>query len=690
MGTVFLASSPGSRLVALKMLRPEFAGDAEFRERFRREIEAARRVGGLYTAPVLGGDADAPRPWLATGYVPAPTLTEAVAALGPMPEAAVRSLGAGLAEALQDIHAAGLVHRDLKPGNILLAEDGPKVIDFGITKAVGAAPLTGTDEAIGTPAFMSPEQIAGDREPGPASDVFSLAGVLVYAATGSGPFGTDDPAALLYQVMYGEPRLDAVPAALRGLLGSCLGKEPGERPGLPAVLAAFVPADPAALLTPALRREVAAREREAAAAATGPVTAPPPPDVTAPGGPNRRRVLRLAAAVGIAVVGAGGGAAWALGRDPAKRVTPAPRAPRLVAAPAPAWDVPFPEEFTADLPLSVAVAGNTVVWDGFDGFCGVDATTGRRLWTLERTTEKPAFGPGYRVFGGTVYALGARPISELGESGNRIRLIDPATGTERAIEMPGDVTRLDGVYGVTGGTVFVGASVHDADATTVLAVDLRGGPVRWRFPVAHNDNQLFGVAGGDALYLATTSEIIAVDAATGARRWARAWVPEGRRNKASYPLTLGDGLLFMGAYDGFFAVRTRDGTVAWTRRDGDRPRPMAVVGARVYAYGDHGLYGYDQATGALRWKQTMVPGLILNTTDPTLFGGSARLLATAFSDDSSSAGNEKGFFAAGTGGGPAWVHRGPTRDDADWSVAVSGAAVYATDGTRLYCFRTAS
>ncbi|MGI5163743.1 serine/threonine-protein kinase [Spirillospora sp. CA-253888] len=302
MGVVLLALSPGTRLVALKLVRPDFAAHPGFRERFRREVTAARRVGGLYTAPVLDADPDAERPWLAIGYVAAPTLAEAVAGLGPLPEPALRALGAGLAEALLAIHGAGLVHRDLKPGNVLLAEDGPKVIDFGIAKAADAAALTVTGGRVGTPAFMSPEQVDARRDVGPASDVFSLASVLVYAASGAGPFAGGDPDSLLYRVLYEEPRLDGVPAPLRGLLAACLAKEPGGRPAVQAVLDAFTPADPAALVSPRLRREVAAREAAAAAVAAAPVVPPPPlpqvdetgagpeqPARPAPGGRRGRR-----------------------------------------------------------------------------------------------------------------------------------------------------------------------------------------------------------------------------------------------------------------------------------------------------------------------------------------------------------------------------------------------------------------
>ncbi len=186
MGRVYLATSPGGRAVAVKVVHPELARDPEFMRRFRREVEAAEAVSGVYTAPVVGAGPDDSPPWLATAYVPGPSLSELVAGAGPLPEAAAWRLAGGLVEALQAIHGRGLVHRDLKPGNILIAADGPRVIDFGISRALHGIALTATHMTMGTPAYMSPEQAEG-REIGPASDVFSLGSVLAFAATGNSP-----------------------------------------------------------------------------------------------------------------------------------------------------------------------------------------------------------------------------------------------------------------------------------------------------------------------------------------------------------------------------------------------------------------------------------------------------------------------------------------------------------------------
>ncbi|TVL91580.1 serine/threonine-protein kinase [Streptomyces sp. SAJ15] len=269
MGWVYLARSPSGRAVAVKVVRPELAADPEFRHRFAGEVAAAKVVSGAFTAPVVDADPRAEPPWLATMYVPGPSLAEAVVQDGPLDEARSRALGAGLVEALQAIHGAGVVHRDLKPSNVLLAADGPRVIDFGISRVSGSAGLTRAGMVLGTPPFMSPEQITG-RAVDFRTDVFSLGGVLVYAATGGPPFGGDDTVA--YRVVHGEPSLDGVPRALRGLVARCLAKRPAERPPLDTLLRELAPQegeDPAPRPRPAGRGASAGPE-----APTGPGETP--------------------------------------------------------------------------------------------------------------------------------------------------------------------------------------------------------------------------------------------------------------------------------------------------------------------------------------------------------------------------------------------------------------------------------
>jgi len=230
MGRVYLGRSAGGRTVAVKVVHPHFALDEQFRARFRREVEAARRIGAQWTAPVLDADPDAPVPWIATGYVAGPPLSAAVTEHGPLPEHAVRVLGAGLGEALAAVHERGLIHRDVKPSNVLLALDGPRLIDFGIARAIDAtASLTSTGVSVGSPGYMAPEQIRGTDISG-AVDVFSLGAVLAYAATGSAPFLGDSSAVLLYKVVHEEPELGELEGGLRETIAACLAKDPERRP----------------------------------------------------------------------------------------------------------------------------------------------------------------------------------------------------------------------------------------------------------------------------------------------------------------------------------------------------------------------------------------------------------------------------------------------------------------------------
>ena len=239
MGEVYLAKSPGGRLVAIKLIRPELAEERGFRSRFASEISAARNVSGIYTAAVVDADAETELPWMATVYVPGPSLTDAVEDNGPLPVRSVLALAAGLAEALQAIHRAGLVHRDLKPSNVLLAADGPRVIDFGISLALERSMMTATGMVMGSPGFMSPEQARGQREVGAPTDMFSFGAVLAFAATGSSPFGVGPTPALLYRVVNELPDLTAVPARLSPLIEQCLAKEPADRPTPAEVLASL-------------------------------------------------------------------------------------------------------------------------------------------------------------------------------------------------------------------------------------------------------------------------------------------------------------------------------------------------------------------------------------------------------------------------------------------------------------------
>ena len=237
MGQVFLGLSPGGRQVAVKVIHPEYASGKQFRERFAREIEAARRVGGYYTASVVDADPAADSPWMVTAFIPGPSLQQAVAAGGPFSLERVRQIGAGLAEGLAAIHARGLVHRDLKPSNVILADDGPRIIDFGIARAAEASPMTTAGMVVGTYSYMSPEQLRGEVA-GPASDVFALGCTLAFAATARVTFGEDSIVTVMYRITTEPPDLTGVPEenGFRPLISECLAKNPAERPALAAIM----------------------------------------------------------------------------------------------------------------------------------------------------------------------------------------------------------------------------------------------------------------------------------------------------------------------------------------------------------------------------------------------------------------------------------------------------------------------
>ncbi|MFF4235475.1 WD40 repeat domain-containing serine/threonine protein kinase [Actinomadura geliboluensis] len=244
MGEVFLGASPSGRKVAVKTVRAEYAADPGFRSRFAREIEAARRVGGFHTAQVVDADPDAASPWMVTAFVPGPSLRQVVQRQGPLDPAAVRELGAGLAEGLAAIHACRLVHRDLKPGNVIMSPDGPRIIDFGIARTADATALTSTGAVVGTFSFMSPEQVRADAT-GPPSDVFALGCVLAYAATGRGPFDAATIPAIVHKIVGAPPDVAGLADPhLRDLVVRCLEKDPARRPPVPEILTALTSAPP--------------------------------------------------------------------------------------------------------------------------------------------------------------------------------------------------------------------------------------------------------------------------------------------------------------------------------------------------------------------------------------------------------------------------------------------------------------
>ncbi|MER7968730.1 serine/threonine-protein kinase [Streptomyces sp. NPDC096080] len=451
MGVVYLGVSASGRQVAVKVVHAPYAQEDEFRTRFRQEIAAARRVSGAFTAPVLDADADAERPWMATLYVPGRSLADVVEQEGPLNQRELRALGLGLSEALRDIHRVGLVHRDLKPGNVLMTEDGPRVIDFGISRAADGQRLTTTGRMIGTPPFMSPEQLASPRDVTPASDVFSLGSLLVFAAVGSGPFDAESPYITGYQVVFGVPDLGGVPDALLAVVARCLEKEPDARPEPAEVHRLFQELPESdAVGSPAARspRVPGARGATTASAGapggnatgTGTGTGTSSADTTGTGtgrGGGRRghRLLLGGLAALLAVTGLGAGAVLLVsGADaadpPGAAASASASGERTASLPA-GWR-PWQTRLRHDhegVPLDYDEAGclaqGTALFCGGTGFtvARVDAASGRVAW---RAGTRPQGARPIGARDGVVYVY-----EDPDDASRRVVALDAGTGKRR-------------------------------------------------------------------------------------------------------------------------------------------------------------------------------------------------------------------------------------------------------------------
>lgn len=629
MGTVYLARSPGGRTVALKTVHARLAADPAFRTRFRLETDAARIIGDRHGAAVVDADPLAETPWLATEYVLGPPLDEAVAlAGGPLPEPTVRALGAALAGALRQLHSSDVVHRDLKPSNILVTAHGPKVIDFGIARAAGDDRLTSTGAAAGTPAYMSPEQASG-VEHTPAGDVFALAGVLVFAATGHAPFGSGAPADLLYRVRYADPDLSGVPDALRPLLSACLAKDPSARPA-PATLIAELhdgQGEFADHLPPPLLAAIARRATD--------VWHPHPPRLPAPAEDpyataiptpprsrlSRRRLLALGGGTALAAAGAGAGLwAWRAAQ-PRPNAGPPPAA-HLPAPPSSLWNAEMatPEKDERTFPMIVGtqialVAGLGVVFSDIAtgrtaGVCSADTTP----WTavadeagvvrvVERKTDTDHHDLVVRTVDRKRYALRPGGITVKGLNANM------------------DATQLlcaaDGVVYLAGAT-----GVPDRlRSHHLVAVDTRTGRELWRTGLGDASTTsgvdttdrryvMASALGGDRLItfesyneFDDTTRIVARDPRTGAVRWRKDIdVP---RDTASLHQPCLDGTHLYTGGTNLSALRLSDGSTAWQERiSATEPFSAPVLGdGAVYAVAEGGAYAVDTTTGTKLWQE---------------------------------------------------------------------------------------
>jgi serine/threonine protein kinase/outer membrane protein assembly factor BamB len=484
MGVVYLGLSASGRQVAVKVVHAQYALDEEFRARFRQEVVAARRVSGAFTAPVVDADPDAEVPWMATLYVPGRTLAETVEKDGPLGGQTLRTLALGLVEALRDIHQAGVVHRDLKPRNVLMAEDGPRVIDFGISRAADNQDLTVTGRLIGTPPFMSPEQFASPRDVTPASDVFSLGSLLVYAATGNRPFDGGSPYLTGYQVMHESPVLHGVPDPLRSIAERCLDKDPAARPQLAELHTLFrslpdTAATPAGAGPPTLpgHRKTSRGPGDTAAG----------PGTGGRGRRARRRLVVLGAALAVTVVCAS--VYHLMSSSKTAGTTPGPHtsASRGPASPTPAlptgwrsWQASLGRALknnqsvivNADSGDSGCVSGGSSVYCPGTGFtvARIDAASGRIEWRFgsSQAADRPL-----GVRDGIVYGTDQPDETEV-RSTQRLFALDAGTGKRlwtRTVDSDSTAALFDG-----------GVLAMPDGASEFVAVNARTGQDIWRTP----------------------------------------------------------------------------------------------------------------------------------------------------------------------------------------------------------------
>ncbi|QDI70552.1 serine/threonine protein kinase [Streptomyces calvus] len=590
MGLVYLARSASGRRVAIKTVRTELAEDQLFRVRFTREVEAARAVSGFYTAAVVDADPRAAVPWLATAYVPAPSLEEIVNECGPLPAQAVRWLAAGVAEALQSIHGAGLVHRDLKPSNVLVVEDGPRVIDFGIASGVSNTRLTMTNVAVCTPAYMSPEQAKDSRSVTGASDVFSLGSMLVFAATGHPPFHGANPVETVFMLLREGPDLEGLPDELRPLIEACMQMDATARPNpadLQAQLAphlfgsgsddsgtasAWLPERAVSLIEARRGGRPAAKPAPSGRSAGGarpPVPPPPPHDPVVPPLPS------VPAPVGAPDTGpvrlAGGAVPIGPGPRVADTRAAAVKAPPATAALAATWSRPRPGVNGADpaVPAPAAPAAPP------------EQPGGWRPWRFRMSNDvwgTPA------VDGDLVYVTSFE-----------VHALDVATGRRRfkTRDVAWSMAVADG-------------RIHASDGPTLYALDAREGGDLWRLSTdawvyslkADRGTVVTGTRGGG---------VQAWEASTGQKLWEVTGCQTDFESPEAGP-SLHDGTVFVWQDARLRALDARTGDERWSYPIGDAAScggvPVRVTHApdgSVYVCAGTRVLALDVAGGHVRW-----------------------------------------------------------------------------------------
>ncbi|MFD7405043.1 PQQ-binding-like beta-propeller repeat protein [Streptomyces sp. NPDC059866] len=595
MGLVYLARSASGRRVAIKTVRTELAEDQLFRVRFTREVEAARAVSGFYTAAVVDADPRAAVPWLATAYVPAPSLEEIVNDCGPMPAQAVRWLAAGVAEALQSIHGAGLVHRDLKPSNVLVVEDGPRVIDFGIASGVSNTRLTMTNVAVGTPAYMSPEQAKDSRSVTGASDVFSLGSTLVFAATGHPPFHGANPVETVFMLLREGPDLEGLPDELRPLIESCMQMDPSARPtpaDLQAQLAphlfgsgnddsgtasAWLPDKAVGLIESRRGGRPPVKPASGSGRSSGRPHAVPPPPPHAPVVPAPAPAAPVSAPVGAPDSGPVrlAGAAVPIGPGPrvADARAAAVKAPPPEAGLAASWAKPRPGVNGADPAVGPAVPAPQPA--------PPENPAGWRPWRFRMSND---------VWGTPAVADDLVYVTSF-----EVHALDVATGRRRfkTRDVAWSMAVADG-------------RIHASDGPTLFALDAREGADLWRLSTdawvyslkADRGTVVTGTRGGG---------VQAWEAASGQKLWEITGCQSDFESPEAGP-ALHDGTVYVWQDARLRALDARTGDERWSYPIGDAAScggvPVRVAPASdgyVYVSAGTRVLAVDVAGGHVRW-----------------------------------------------------------------------------------------
>lgn len=719
MGVVYLGRSPGGRAVAVKVVRAGFARDARYRARFRREVTAARTVTGAFTAPLLDADAGAAVPWLVTEYLPGLSLREAIDTFGGLPPAAVRLLAAALAEALADIHRAGLVHRDLKPENIMLTAGGPRVIDFGIARPDDATAITVPGALLGTPDFMSPEQASGGFA-GPDSDVFALGAVLAFAATGQEPFGSGDRAATLERVRRAQTDLRGLTdRGLRTLVASCLHREPGQRPSAAALLERL--GEPTASvrgtrwlpppMAEAVDRRVTRTEPPPYAPAAGapvaggqdgrrdvspgqttadpPAEPPPMPDgpPKAPGAlsnPGRRKVLlTVAAAVAVPVAAGIAFGVRKLGADTAAEAdadtdTASGSDPKTGSAPtgtpssppppteppeaASRWKIKVPADGDG-YPAIYAIGGVVLTANSSNTSTAraFDARTGKQLWTRRIDTATDAAK--ITVGTGVVYL-----VDERKNDTSVLRAVNPVSGaTGWTYEVP--------LGNFVWGAAATGSMVCVSGGDEVTAFNAKSGKVIWRVTV---EGQHVAAGAGLVLVESTgrdTNLITALSATTGRVRWTH--------KMADQPMDTAigaDGLVFThDAYGGLYALHSATGKAAWNKTVDTRSSFRRTGGGLLFMDDVDGhIRALRATTGVEVWSRRMGQGAANPYGESTAIGLSGGTLWVGTTDSVVYALDTADGSVLWTYGADAMKEPGSSGDPMWGALAVDGLVVLGT------------